>query len=122
MRILWIVGIGALLIIGSLLFKQTYILTLVKGDSMAPILHNNDLGIVRKIDRPEKLQVGDIVLAWDTHDILVIKRIVGKRYGGDDYWFFLLGDNYIISEDSRSLGWINGWRVKGILVRPKDEK
>ena len=122
MRILWIVGIGALLIIGSLLFKQTYILTLVKGDSMAPILHNNDLGIVRKIDRPEKLQVGDIVLAWDTLDILVIKRIVGKRYGGDDYWFFLLGDNYIISEDSRSLGWINGWRVKGILVRPKDKK
>jgi len=122
MRILWIVGIGALLIIGSLLFKQTYILTLVKGDSMAPILHNNDLGIVRKIDRPEKLQVGDIVLAWDTHDILVIKRIAGKRYGGDDYWFFLLGDNYIISEDSRSLGWISVWRVKGILARPKDKK
>jgi len=34
----------------------------------------------------------------------------------------LLGDNYIISEDSRSLGWINGWRVKGILARPKDKK
>ena len=114
--------IGSLLISVCLFLRQHYVATLIKGECMAPMLHNNDWGLIKKIERPDQVRVGDVVLAWDPLNYLVLKRVHKKGYWDDDYYFYLLGDNPSLSDDSRTWGWINGWRIRGILVYPKGDQ
>lgn len=73
---------------------------LVHGPSMAPTLRHGDAVLVRRGDR--LVRPGDVVLARfrSRPDLLVFKRVARRE--GDGWW--LLGDNPLASDDSRSYG------------------
>lgn len=81
----------------------------VEGDSMYPTLRDGDLVIVNPHD---EIRVGDIVLASHPFksSIKMVKRVAEVTADGR---YFLLGDNAIESEDSRSFGAIRAGDVIG---------
>ena len=73
----WLAVIGPALIIIGLMFRSTYRLTLVSGDSMLPTLRSGDLLLVNK-RAYEQLEPNrdDIVVARYAGG-LIVKRVVG---------------------------------------------
>ncbi|RKN33102.1 S26 family signal peptidase [Micromonospora musae] len=73
---------------------------LVSGPSMAPTLRHGDALLVRRGGRP--VRPGDVVVAVfrSRPDLLVVKRAVRPQDGG--WW--LLGDNDLVTDDSRAYG------------------
>jgi signal peptidase I len=73
----WLATIGLALIIIGLIFRSTYRLTLVSGDSMLPTLRSGDLLLVNK-RAYERLEPNrdDIVVARYAGG-LIVKRVVG---------------------------------------------
>ncbi|MEU7999865.1 S26 family signal peptidase [Catellatospora sp. NPDC049111] len=73
---------------------------LVHGPSMAPSLRHGDMLLVRRGGRP--VRPGDVVVARfrSRPDLLVVKRVERAQDGG--WW--LLGDNGLVTDDSRAYG------------------
>ncbi|MEX2013867.1 MAG: signal peptidase I [Parcubacteria group bacterium] len=98
---------------------------IVKGDSMAPAILSGDYVFINKLayifKEPSR---GDIVVAIPRGESFkVIKRIAvlpGESFS-DDFnlsrldpeEYFVLGDNSRVSIDSRELGFIDSWDIKG---------
>lgn len=78
---------------------------LVTGPSMAPTLRHGDAVLVRRGDRG--IRAGDVVVAIfrSRPDLLVVKRAVGPTAEG--WW--IVGDNPLITDDSRAYGGADIW-------------
>ena len=72
---------------------------LVRGPSMAPTLRAGDALLVR---RGARVRAGDVVVARfrSRPDLLVVKRAVRSWDGGWE----VLGDNSLVTDDSREYG------------------
>lgn len=117
----WIEVVILLLVFLVYLFFRV---TLVKGVSMEPTLHNGELHLISRWTQPE---VGDIVvLDAPNEDKLIIKRITagegdfvsyhqGERVLGPSE-YFVEGDNRDWSVDSRYFGPITRDAIVGVLV------
>jgi nickel-type superoxide dismutase maturation protease len=72
---------------------------LVHGPSMVPTLRHGDIILVSRISR---VSTGDVVVARfrARPELLVVKRVA--RRDGDGWW--LVGDNGLIGDDSRTYG------------------
>lgn len=120
----------ALLIFAAVagLFHFMFSLTMVKGRSMEPTLHDGQMVLVGK--RPpfysrDTLKQGDIIIFQQDGDTLIKRvylipgdhlrdgRILPKGF------FFVLGDNPPMSEDSRSFGPIAATQIVGRLLKAK---
>lgn len=83
----------------------------VEGDSMLPHLKNGDRVLVEK---PENLQIGDIVVARHPfRQTPIIKRFTDFSTGGK---LFLSGDNPQESHDSRTFGAVPEKDILGRVV------
>ncbi|GAA2362742.1 hypothetical protein Cme02nite_41590 [Catellatospora methionotrophica] len=73
---------------------------LVHGPSMAPTLRHGDMLLVRRGGRP--VRTGDVVVARfrSRPGLLVVKRVRRAQDGG--WW--LIGDNGLVTDDSRAYG------------------
>ena len=73
---------------------------LVHGPSMAPTLRHGDMLLVRRGGRP--VRPGDVVVARFRvrPELLVVKRVARLQDGG----VWLLGDNGLVTDDSRAYG------------------
>jgi phage repressor protein C with HTH and peptisase S24 domain len=73
---------------------------LVHGPSMAPTLRHGDAVLVRRGGRPTR--AGDVVVVrFDARpDALFVKR--AAHPDGDGWW--VLGDNVLVTDDSRAYG------------------
>ncbi|GAA1606940.1 S26 family signal peptidase [Catellatospora bangladeshensis] len=73
---------------------------LVHGPSMAPTLRHGDMLLVRRGGRP--VRPGDVVVARFRvrPELLVVKRVARLQGGG----VWLLGDNGLVTDDSRAYG------------------
>lgn len=98
--------------------------TLVKGVSMEPTLHDGELHLISRWTQPA---VGDIVvLDAPNEDKLIIKRITAVEGDFVTYYqgervlglseYFVEGDNREHSVDSRYFGPITGDVIVGVLV------
>lgn len=97
----------------------------VVGDSMAPAILSGDYVFINKLSYMRKEPVhGDIIVATPReYPYKVIKRVTGlpgeyvemdgRRYKLDPEEYFTLGDNTAVSMDSRELGFIDKWHIKG---------
>lgn len=133
------------LIVITVVFLSSFRLIIVSGDSMYPTLKNHQLVIAKKnFGTPEH---NDIII-FDVDGKLTIKkvlacagdtvylanggvyvndiRIIPYTYEGDDKTikinddeFFVIGDNYEMSYDSRDYGAISRCQVKGIVMTYK---
>ena len=74
---------------------------LVRGPSMAPTLRDGDALLARRGGR-RPTRSGDVVVARfrSRPDLLVVKRVA--RAEGSGWW--LIGDNELVQDDSRSYG------------------
>jgi phage repressor protein C with HTH and peptisase S24 domain len=77
-----------------------WITALVRGPSMVPTLRHGDVVLVRRGVRG--IRPGHVVLATfrSRRDLLVFQRVVRRE--ADGWW--LLGDNDLITDDSRAYG------------------
>lgn len=96
----------------------------VRGDSMEPAIHNGEYIIINKLayvrNEPKR---GDVLVATPRiYPNPVIKRVVGlpgetitevKLTKGE---YFLMGDNRDVSVDSREMGPVDRWDIKGKVV------
>lgn len=117
----WIEVVILLLVFLVYLFFRV---TLVKGASMEPTLHDGELHLISRWTQPA---VGDIVVLEDPDaDKLLIKRITagegdfvsyyqGERVLGPEE-YFVEGDNRDCSVDSRYFGPITRDAIVGVLV------
>jgi signal peptidase I len=73
----WLAATGIALILSGVLFRSTYLITVVSGESMFPTLHSGDLLLVarRAYDQAEPGR-GDMVVARYAGG-LIVKRVVG---------------------------------------------
>jgi nickel-type superoxide dismutase maturation protease len=83
----------------------------VVGPSMEPAVRNGDWWFVR---RTSKLRPGDVALVVHPQrpDLLTVKRAVRRESSG--WW--VLGDNAVASEDSRTFGVVPEENVVGRLT------
>ena len=79
-----------------------WVLARVTGPSMSPTVRHGDRLLVRRVDRPEGVAPGDVVLARFPvrPDLLVVKRVARLVPGG--HW--VEGDNDLATDDSRAFG------------------
>jgi signal peptidase I len=97
----------------------------VRGDSMEPSIHNGEYVLINKLSylKHEPLR-GDILVATPrTYPNPVIKRVAGLPgevigSGSDKIEltkgeYFLIGDNASVSIDSREMGPVDVWDIKG---------
>ncbi len=70
------------LIIGLLLIIQPYKLVVVVGDSMSPTFRSGQILLAKKVD---KVNSGDIVVAYNDFNEKIIKRVV---YMPDEYYYY----------------------------------
>ncbi|HJX34806.1 MAG TPA: signal peptidase I, partial [Desulfatiglandales bacterium] len=68
----------------------------VQGNSMYPLLRDNDLVVVKKIS-PEILRKGNIIVYRGKNGQHTVHRLVKKEKGGI---FYLKGDGYNLSPES----------------------
>lgn len=98
---------------------------IVSGDSMSPTILSGDFVLINKlaylIHGPGR---GDVVVAETRgSNIRLVKRVMGlpgewfnidgKEQNVDPDEYFLLGDNKDVSVDSRVLGGVDTWDIKG---------
>ncbi|MBI1974264.1 MAG: signal peptidase I [Candidatus Zambryskibacteria bacterium] len=98
---------------------------IVVGDSMEPTISSGDYVFINKLaftfSKPER---GDIVVTTSRDSKQkIIKRIAGMPEDEfsigtistniDPMEYFVLGDNLDVSIDSRKLGMIDSWDIKG---------
>jgi len=73
----WLAATGIALILSGLLFRSTYLITVVSGESMLPTLQSGDLLLVDKRAYAQvELTRGDMVVARYAGG-LIVKRVVG---------------------------------------------
>jgi nickel-type superoxide dismutase maturation protease len=79
--------------------RLPWYLVLVDGPSMVPTLRHGDALLVR---RTQRVRAGDVVVARfrSRPELLVVKR--AARRDGNGWW--LLGDNTLVTDDSRAYG------------------
>lgn len=96
----------------------------VSGDSMSPSIISGDFALVSRISyRVRAPKRGDVVVSETRDGHRVIKRVMGlpgekfeiggERFNVDPGEYFLLGDNIDNSMDSRDLGGVDEWSIKG---------
>ena len=75
---------------------------LVHGPSMVPTLRHGDAVLVRRLADPARVRVGDVVVARFAArpGALFVKRVA--RRDGAGWW--VLGDNPLVTDDSRAYG------------------
>lgn len=90
------------------IFNFFFEFAVVDGNSMFPSILDHQLVLVRKyIDFFD----GEIVEAVDNEGVIVFKRVKWYKQGK----VFLEGDNSIVSLDSRTLGPVYDFQVKGVV-------
>ena len=79
-----------------------WVLARVTGPSMSPTVRHGDRLVVRRVQRPDAVRTGDVVLARFPvrPQLLVVKRVVRAVPGG--HW--VEGDNPLVADDSRAFG------------------
>ena len=79
-----------------------WVLARVTGPSMSPSVRHGDRLLVRRVEEPEEVVPGDVVLARfpSRPDLLVVKRVRRAVAGG--HW--VEGDNGLVTDDSRAFG------------------
>lgn len=79
-----------------------WVLARVTGPSMAPTVRSGDRLLVRRVGPGTAVGDGAVVLARfpARPELLVVKRVRGAVPGG--YW--VLGDNALVTDDSRAFG------------------
>ena len=79
-----------------------WVLARITGPSMSPTLRHGDRLLVRRVQRPDDVRPGDVVLARfpSRPELLVVKRVARAVPGG--HW--LQGDNPLVADDSRAFG------------------
>jgi signal peptidase I len=97
----------------------------VKGDSMSPTIVDGDYVLVNRLayvfGKPER---GDVVIADSrVSNTRLVKRVMGlpgewfniegREFNVDPEEYFLMGDNKDVSIDSRELGGVDSWDIKG---------
>lgn len=113
---------------------------IVIGDSMSPTIRNGEYVFINRMayvfSAPER---GDIVIAKTRGGDKVIKRVAGlpgdrhltadgrggattTRTNIDPKEYFLLGDNAELSIDSREVGPVDHWDIKGRVIGTFDIK
>lgn len=103
------------------LFFVFFQFVVVRGNSMYPTLKD---GQVLVLKRTKRINEGDIVVATSTKcPKTMIKRVVSIRVGMDSSLeYFLVGDNFKHSLDSRAFGWIPHNEIEGKIVSWKKIK
>jgi signal peptidase I len=137
---MWVVVAAAVLLAAGLVVvavRRTYVVTTVRGISMAPTLHPGDRLLVRR--RPaRRVRTGDVVVFRDGFQVRpdagwVVKRVaavpgealpagqVPERIAGDRVvpagQLVVAGDNPAASFDSRQFGYLPGEWLLGTVVR-----
>jgi len=86
----------------------------VRGQSMDPLLEEEDQVFTKSIYGHRQIAVGEVVVA--THPFIPSKIIIKqvKESAGDSV--FVEGVNTKCSTDSRSFGWIPNDRVLGVVT------
>ena len=135
---MWVVVAAVLLAAGLVVaVRRTYVVTTVRGTSMAPTLHPGDRLLVRR--RPaRRVRTGDVVVYRDGFQVppgagWVVKRVaavpgealpvgqVPERIAGDRVVpagrLVVAGDNPAVSFDSRQFGYLPGEWLLGTVVR-----
>jgi nickel-type superoxide dismutase maturation protease len=79
-----------------------WVVARVTGPSMSPTVRHGDRLLVRRVDRPDEVCAGDVVLARfpARPELLVVKRVRRAVPGG--HW--VEGDNSFVTDDSRAFG------------------
>jgi nickel-type superoxide dismutase maturation protease len=74
----------------------------VTGPSMSPTVRHGDRLLVRRVERADRVRIGDVVLARfpARPELLVVKRVRREVPGG--HW--VEGDNALVTDDSRVFG------------------
>ena len=110
------------------LFHFNFTMSMVKGRSMEPTLHDGQIVLVGKqipFFSSNALKRGDIIIFHQDGETLV-KRV--SLVPGDPLpdgrtlpqgFFYVLGDNPPMSEDSRSFGPIAATQIVGRLLKAK---
>ena len=84
----------------------------VEGKSMEPLLQTGDLVLVVKAS-PNSIHVGDIVVYKRPGGELVIHRVLKIDKVGNEYMYFIKGDNNPLPDGDIPYSWILG-KVAGI--------
>ena len=97
---------------------------IVRGDSMSPTILSGDYVLVNKLayvfSEPQR---GDVIVTYSRGGIRLVKRVAGLpgeeikfdevKNNIDPGEYFVLGDSMENSIDSRELGFIDRWDIKG---------
>lgn len=138
------IGISIAVLIVSLVFVINYKIIIVSGESMRPEYNDGQIVLADKSFSKEDIMIGDIVV-FKENGITCIKRVLakegdtikqhdGKLYINDvieapyntyveteftleENEFFVCGDNYNNSIDSRTYGPIRFESVDGIICK-----
>lgn len=84
---------------------------MINDKAMEPYLLDKDTVYVHW-DAPERIRLGDIVLAFLTIDRPVVRRVVRKRNRNNEYWFIVKGDNNLYSDSDVSSSQLVGKIIK----------
>lgn len=133
----------AILLVFLLVFSQIYMIVLVSGQSMEPTLRSMQLLIIRRNSMPAK---GDIVVFNTNDYGVCVKRVIAgpgstveikdgqlyvdgiqllsytcnsdlnAMYTIGDNQYFVIGDNYCASIDSREYGPVPYEDILGVVV------
>lgn len=113
------------------LFLRIFIIEgfVVRGDSMEPTIHSGDFVFINKIaywwSEPQRRDI--VVVIPRTYPNKIIKRVIGlpgERLNGtstsaivlDPEEYYVMGDNRSVSIDSRELGPVDKWSIKGKVI------
>ncbi len=112
-------GLIAEVIIAALIFTLLLLnltgnimFAVVEGKSMEPLLQTGDLVLVVKVP-PNDIHVGDIVVYKRPGGELVIHRVLKIEKVGNEYMYFIKGDNNPLPDGDIPYSWILG-KVAGI--------
>ena len=86
----------------------------VIGESMQPTFYNGDVIIIRKFNL-NTIEPNDIIVA-NVDGNIIVKRILDVIYIDGIRNFFIIGDNYFSSYDSRNFGFIDSTKIIGVAV------